>query len=281
MRQKIELIPLRSLLPRIFVRGKKHDARSRWEMRQMKDKHVAMAKADGFRSRAAYKLQELDSMFRLFKPGMTVVDLGFAPGAWSQVAAQRVRPGGRVIGVDILPCIPPPGVSSIQGNFLSKETQNELKRVLAVSAMGVPKEKDSGGAIGTAPPSYLDTERELGSNASQSVKEPDFGDDYPVDIVLSDMMANVSGIAVRDHAASIDLCDAALLFAIDTLKIGGSFACKVFTGEEDKFLQQRLKRMFHEVKRRKPEATRKESKELYLVGLKRRKGVTVESVFGA
>jgi 21S rRNA (uridine2791-2'-O)-methyltransferase len=78
-----------------------------------------------------------------------------------------------------------------------------------------------------------------------------------------------------------DLCDAALLFAIDTLKVGGSFACKVFTGEEDKFLQQRLKRMFHDVKRRKPEATRKESKELYLVGLKRRKNVTVESVFGA
>ncbi|AOW06265.1 Mitochondrial 2' O-ribose methyltransferase, putative [Yarrowia lipolytica] len=280
MRQKLPFNPLQSLLPRIFVRGKKHDARSRWEMRQMKDKHVAMAKADGFRSRAAYKLQELDSMFRLFKPGMTVVDLGFAPGAWSQVAAQRVRPGGRVIGVDILPCIPPPGVSSIQGNFLSKETQNELKRVLAVSAMGVPKDKDSGGAIGTAPPSYLDTERELGSINSNS-NEPQFGDDYPVDIVLSDMMANVSGIAVRDHAASIDLCDAALLFAIDTLKVGGSFACKVFTGEEDKFLQQRLKRMFHDVKRRKPEATRKESKELYLVGLKRRKNVTVESVFGA
>lgn len=237
MRQKLPFKnPLESLLPRVFVRGKKHDARSRWEMRQMKDKHVAMAKADGFRSRAAYKLQELDSMFRLFKPGMTVVDLGFAPGAWSQVAAQRVRPGGRVIGVDILPCIPPPGVSSIQGNFLSKETQNELKRVLAVSAMGVPKDKDSSGAIGTAPPSYLDTERELGSNANSSnsvnnnninnsnKNEPDFGEDYPVDIVLSDMceslpqehgffqrtindpyyrMANVSGIAVRDHAASI------------------------------------------------------------------------------
>lgn len=229
MRQKLPFNPLQSLLPRIFVRGKKHDARSRWEMRQMKDKHVAMAKADGFRSRAAYKLQELDSMFRLFKPGMTVVDLGFAPGAWSQVAAQRVRPGGRVIGVDILPCIPPPGVSSIQGNFLSKQTQNELKRVLAVSAMGVPKDKDSGGAIGTAPPSYLDTERELGSIENKSDNNginssPDFGDDYPVDIVLSDMceslpqehgffqrtindpyyrMANVSGIAVRDHAASI------------------------------------------------------------------------------
>lgn len=191
----------------------------------MRDKHVAMAKADGFRSRAAYKLQELDAMFRLFKPGMTVVDLGFAPGAWSQVAAQRVRPGGRVLGVDILPCIPPPGVSSIQGNFLSKETQNEVKRVLAVAAMGVPKDKDSSGAIGTAPPSYIETERELGSNASTSAKkEPDFGQDYPVDIVLSDMcemipqehgffqrtindpyyrMANVSGIAVRDHAASI------------------------------------------------------------------------------
>lgn len=185
---------------------------------------MAMAKADGFRSRAAYKLQELDSMFRLFKPGMTVVDLGFAPGAWSQVAAQRVKPGGRVIGVDLLPCIPPPGVSSIQGNFLSKETQNEVKRVLAVSAMGVPKDKDSSGYVGTAPPSYLDTERELGNNASKDAKEPDFGADYPVDIVLSDMcetlpqehgffqrtindpyyrMANVSGIAVRDHAASI------------------------------------------------------------------------------
>lgn len=108
----------------------KSSSSSKWLSRQSKDRFTVRARVEGLMSRAAYKLIELDEKYRLFKKGMTVVDLGFAPGSWSQVAAKRVLPGGRVIGVDILPCRPPRGVSAIQGNFLSKGVQDELKLLL-------------------------------------------------------------------------------------------------------------------------------------------------------
>lgn len=108
----------------------KSSSSTKWLSRQSKDKFTARARVEGLMSRAAYKLIELDEKYRLFKKGMTIVDLGFAPGSWSQVAAKRVLPGGRVIGVDILPCRPPRGVSAIQGNFLSKGVQDELKLLL-------------------------------------------------------------------------------------------------------------------------------------------------------
>lgn len=144
--------------------------------------------------------------------------------------------------------------------------------------------------------SYIDMERQM----SRLDLDKENDREYNVDLVLSDMceplpqetgfwihsindpyyrMANTSGLQVRDHAKSIDLCDAALIFAIDTLRPGGNFVCKFYTGSEDKELEKRLKRVFHKVRREKPEASRKESREMYFIALKKRENVTVDEAF--
>ncbi len=103
---------------------------------------------------------------------------------------------------------------------------------------------------------------------------------YPLDNVLSDLMANTSGIPSRDHLLSMNLCEAALVLAIELLKPDGNFVCKFFTGTEDNDLEKRIRKVFHKVHRVKPKATRSESREMYFVGLKRKKEVKLNNVFG-
>lgn len=202
-----------------FSRSKASSSSTRWQARQSRDKFTAEAKVQGLMSRAAFKLMELDDRHRLFsKPGMTTVDLGFAPGSWSQVAVERSRPRGRVIGVDILPCKPPTGVSAIQGNFLSKSVQDELKLMLRGSPewgrVAVQKHvfaddlnedneillEDQGNAeVLEDPASYIDMEKsftlledQVEQNTSTTATsttnhENDVHSKYPVDLVLSDM----------------------------------------------------------------------------------------------
>jgi 21S rRNA (uridine2791-2'-O)-methyltransferase len=112
---------------------------TRWKSRQTKDHFAREAKVNGLKSRAAYKLLELDSKHHIFRKGTTVVDLGYAPGSWSQVAVSRTSPGGRVLGIDIIPAQPPRGASSIQGNFLSPEVQAEVRRYVRDPALGRPR----------------------------------------------------------------------------------------------------------------------------------------------
>jgi 21S rRNA (uridine2791-2'-O)-methyltransferase len=112
---------------------------TRWKSRQTKDHFAREAKVAGLKSRAAYKLLELDSKHHIFRKGTTVVDLGYAPGSWSQVAVSRTSPGGRVLGIDIIPAQPPRGASSIQGNFLSPEVQAEVRRYVRDPALGRPR----------------------------------------------------------------------------------------------------------------------------------------------
>ncbi|THW08745.1 FtsJ-domain-containing protein [Aureobasidium pullulans] len=109
---------------------------TRWKTRQTKDHFAREAKVAGLKSRAAFKLLELDSKHHIFRKGGTVVDLGYAPGSWSQVAVSRTSPGGRVLGIDIIPAQPPRGASSIQGNFLSPEVQAEVRRYVRDPALG-------------------------------------------------------------------------------------------------------------------------------------------------
>lgn len=211
-----------------------------WLSRQKKDPYVKKADAHDLMSRAAFKLMEIDDNHQLFmKPGMTTVDLGFAPGSWSQVAVERSKPNGRVIGVDILPCRPPPGATAIQGNFLAKSVQDELKAMLVNPALGRPVAKKyvfadeleddldvDETANATPAQSYLDMEKTLTNleEHPQSTKEQSLQQKYPVDLVLSDMwepwpqkqtfwlrsindpfirMANTSGNPWRDHAMSM------------------------------------------------------------------------------
>ncbi|KAI1380716.1 FtsJ-like methyltransferase [Hypoxylon crocopeplum] len=274
---------------------------SRWKQRQGSDYYAREAKVQGLKSRAAFKLLEMDAKYKLFKRGQTVIDLGYAPGSWSQVALERTKPNGRIVGIDVIPAQPPRGVSTIQGNFLSPSVQQLVKDYLVEFAQRKPAvadvEPSEGGSVVTERPSYIDAERAESVESDQEESPEDDG--RLVDVVLSDMsapwmqttgfssntlsnpyyrMMNTSGMSFRDHAGSMDLCLAALRFASDTLKTNGHFVCKFYQGAEDKDLELKLKKMFAKVHREKPESSRSESRESYFVALRRKGDVTLPSI---
>ncbi|KAJ5041058.1 uncharacterized protein L3040_005615 [Drepanopeziza brunnea f. sp. 'multigermtubi'] len=273
---------------------------TRWKSRQGRDSFAREAKVQGLKSRAAFKLLEIDSKYRIFKAGQTVVDLGYAPGSWSQVAMERTKPSGRIVGIDIIPAQPPKGVSTIQGNFLSPGVQQEVKRFLEDPDRGRPRQHvfstvqatdgmenaqdhETRVLLPEVEESYIDLERhaardqEMSEGTEEGEKEEEpkrrgrgrrQEDGKLVDVVLSDMMMNTSGINFKDHAGS--------MFAHDTLRVGGHFVCKFYQGSEDKELERQLRTMFKSVHREKPESSRSESKEAFFVALRRRSDVSNE-----
>lgn len=196
-----------------------------WMREHVTDPFVRRAKLEGYRSRAAYKLLEVLGKDRLVRPGMIVVDLGAAPGGWSQVLAQLAGPQGRVIAVDLLDVEPIHGVTFIQGDF----SEDDIPALL---------------------------EREIGSRK--------------VDLVVSDMAPNISGVAMVDQARSIHLGELALEFARQWLKPGGDLLVKVFQGSGLDEFRRELADAFVSVAVRKPKASRDRSNEFYLLarGLK-------------
>jgi len=197
-----------------------------WMQRHVNDPHVRRAVAEGYRSRAAYKLQEIAKRDRLLRPGAIVVDLGAAPGGWSQVAVKAVQPGGRVIALDLLELQPVHGVEFVQGDF-------------------------------SEPAGLAAVENLLGGGA--------------VDLVLSDMAPNMSGIATVDQARMAALAELALDFALAHLKPEGGLLVKVFHGVGFDDLVKRLRACFSEVQTRKPEASRSSSSEVYLLARRPRR----------
>jgi 23S rRNA (uridine2552-2'-O)-methyltransferase len=197
-----------------------------WLERQLNDPYVAAARREGYRSRAAYKLAEIDARFRILKPGRRVVDLGAAPGGWSQVAAAAVRPvegqggQGQVVAIDLLPVEPLPGVDFDQLDFMHPAAPDRLKAMLR------------------------------GGKA---------------DVVLSDMAAQGTGHTRTDHLRVVGLAEAAAEFACEVLEEGGAFVCKVFQGGSERALLDLLKRAFATVRHVKPPASRAESAEMYVV----------------
>ena len=165
--------------------GKKHRFGKAWMQEHVHDHYVKEAQRRGYRSRAAFKLLELDAKDKLLRPGMTVVDLGAAPGSWTQVLRERVGPTGRIVAVDLLPMVPVAGVAFVQADF----------------------REDEGLAA---------VENALGGK--------------PVDLVVSDMSPNLSGVEPADQARSVHLGELALDFAISHLSDGGDLAIKVFQG---------------------------------------------------
>ncbi|QLQ81207.1 hypothetical protein HG537_0E05620 [Torulaspora globosa] len=289
---------------KLFVRFNS-SSKNRWLTRQQNDHYTREAKIQNLRSRAAFKLMEIDDKFKIFcgNTPQRVLDLGFAPGAWSQVASRRIGDGGMVLGVDILPCNPPPGVSSIQANILSRKT-HELIRLYFSKHFKLNKHDDIHEDHGYLRHMTEELSQESDCETYREVFSPDITPDkvgkYPIDVIISDMyepwpqdsgfwtnitnaayyrMANTSGLAIRDHYQSIDLCDAALVTAIDLLKPRGHFVCKLYTGKEDKLFEKRLKKVFRRVNRFKPVACRDESKEVYFVAREKRHDVDKLQVF--
>jgi 23S rRNA (uridine2552-2'-O)-methyltransferase len=198
-----------------------------WLERQLNDPYVARARREGFRGRAAFKLIEIDDKHRFIKKGARVVDLGAAPGGWSQVAAKRVgvaegkggKAGGKIVAIDLLAMPPIAGVEFIQLDFLDPRAPDRLKQTL-------------GG---------------------------------PADLVLSDMAANATGHSRTDHLKIMALAEAAAEFAREVLAPGGAFLCKVLQGGTETTLLAGLKRDYAGVKHVKPAASRTDSAELYLL----------------
>jgi 23S rRNA (uridine2552-2'-O)-methyltransferase len=199
----------------------KRSASSRqWLRRHVNDPYVQRSKREGYRSRSAYKLLEIDERDRILAGGQVIVDLGAAPGGWTQAAAKRAGPRGRVIAIDLLEMEPVAGAAFIRGDFATAGGLGAVEAALA------------------------------GEKA---------------DVVLSDMAPNLSGIAISDQARSIALAEIARDFALAHLKPDGVFLVKVFQGEGyDEFLRS-LRAGFAKVVVRKPDASRGESAELYLL----------------
>ncbi|MFT3742131.1 MAG: 23S rRNA (uridine(2552)-2'-O)-methyltransferase RlmE [Gammaproteobacteria bacterium] len=194
---------------------------ARWLNEHENDIYVKQARKVGYRSRAAFKLLEIQQKDHILRPGMVVVDLGAAPGGWSQVAQQLLKMQGKIIALDSLAMPPLPGVQVIQGDFSTDSVLHQLRESI---------------------------------------------DNCPVDLVMSDIAPNMSGIPAVDQPRAIYLAEQALDFALEVLKPNGVFLVKIFQGEGfDQFLQM-LRTHFKQVKIRKPGASRARSKELYLLG---------------
>ncbi len=187
----------------------------------VKDVFVQRAKSDGYRSRAAYKLLEIAARDKLLKPGMVVVDLGAAPGGWSQVAQARVGARGLVVALDVLDMAPLPGVAFVRGDFRDEAVVKALEHMLA---------------------------------------------GRKIDLVLSDMSPNISGISMSDQARAMRLAELALEFSAQHLKPGGNLLVKVFQGSGFQELLRAMRARFRAVVTRKPAASRGRSSELYLLG---------------
>lgn len=231
---------------------KKHSKSSaRWLKRQFNDPYVSQAKIDNYRSRAAYKLLEIQEKFRLIKPGNKVVDLGAAPGSWSQVASSLTASSvktPKVIAIDLLTIEPIAGVITLQGDC--RELSLPVLAEYLKSSILCPTLFKK------------DVHRDI-------AEEKDTVDIYGVDVVLSDMAANSIGHQASDHLRSIALCEQALEMADYLLKVDGHLVVKLFHGSEEKEFVKKLQKLFQLVKYFKPKCSRAESNEIYLVGLRK------------
>ncbi|MEW6704163.1 MAG: RlmE family RNA methyltransferase [Pseudomonadota bacterium] len=217
------------------IKTKSKKVNKAWLADHVSDPYVKLAQKEGYRARAAYKLKEIDEALKLFRPGQVVVDLGAAPGAWSQYLRRRFAPKeagaggaavgelkGTIIALDLLPFEPIEGVQFIQGDFREDAVVQQLEGLLA---------------------------------------------GRPVDVVVSDMAPNLSGIESSDAARIAHLVELAVEFATQHLRPEGALVCKVFHGSGHSQLVELFKRNFRVVKPLKPKASRDRSSETFLVGI--------------
>lgn len=217
----MRIVPDLIQMPKTTRPSSRSKSSHRWLQEHFDDSYVKRAQQEGYRSRASYKLLELQDKDHFIKPGMTVVDLGAAPGGWSQVAVKLVGPRGKVIASDILPMDPMADLVFIEGDFTDDAIFQRLQQA-------------SG---------------------------------HAVDVVLSDMAPNMSGMDAVDQPRAMYLVELAADMAQKVLKPGGTFVCKIFQGEGfDSFVAE-LRKHYRTLKIRKPPASRARSREVYLVGL--------------
>ena len=197
---------------------KKNKISKNWVNKQRRDTYVRQSKVDGYRARSAYKLIEIDEKFKIFKGGLTVIDIGAAPGSWSQYAA-KVSKNGKLISIDLKKMEPIGSSLQIQGDFTEEGVQEEIKK-----------------------------------NTTSKV-----------DVVMSDMAVNTTGIKNIDSIQTGELCKEAMVFAKDLLNENGYFISKIFMGGTFNEIVAEGKKYFKEVKVFKPKSSRKDSKESFII----------------
>ena len=197
---------------------KKNKISKNWVNKQRRDTYVRQSKVDGYRARSAYKLIEIDEKFKIFKGGISVIDIGAAPGSWSQYAA-KVAKSGRLISIDLKEMEPIGNTVQIQGDFIEKNIQEEIKK-------------------------HIKTK---------------------IDVVMSDMAVNTTGIKNIDSIQTGELCKEAMFFAKDLLTNKGYFISKIFMGGSFNEIVAEGKKYFKEVKVFKPKSSRKDSKESFII----------------
>jgi 23S rRNA (uridine2552-2'-O)-methyltransferase len=220
MTQDAKGLAPRALKQRLRTAKGRSKSSQAWLERQLNDPYVRAAKTQGYRSRAAYKLKEMDDKHRFLKRGQNAVDLGAAPGGWTQVLVERLGQG-HVVGVDVQDMDPIGGATLLKLDFMDARAPDVIKDALA----------------------------------------------GPVDVVLSDLAAPATGHRETDHLRVMALCEAALQFAVEVLKPGGTFLCKVLRGGTERTLLDTLKRRFTKVVHVKPPASRKDSAEMYVLAM--------------
>ena len=197
---------------------KKNKISKNWVNKQRRDAFVRQSKVDGYRARSAYKLIEIDEKFKIFKGGISVIDIGAAPGSWSQYAAKTAK-SGRLISIDLKEMEPIGNTVQIQGDFTEEKIQDEIKN-------------------------HINTK---------------------VDVVMSDMAVNTTGIKNIDSIQTGELCKEAMFFAKDQLKDSGYFISKIFMGGTFNEIVAEGKKYFKEVRVFKPKSSRKDSKESFII----------------
>ena len=197
---------------------KKNKISKNWVNKQRRDIYVRQSKVDGYRARSAYKLIEIDEKFKIFKGGLSVIDIGAAPGSWSQYA-HKVAKSGKLISIDLKKMEPIGNSIQIQGDFTEEKTQEEIKKHI----------------------------------------------NNKVDVVMSDMAVDTTGIKNIDSIQTGELCKEAMFFAKDLMKENGYFISKIFMGGTFNEIVAEGKKYFKEVKVFKPKSSRKDSKESFII----------------
>ena len=197
---------------------KKNKISKNWVNKQRRDAYVRQSKVDGYRARSAYKLIEIDDKFKIFKGGISIIDIGAAPGSWSQYASKTAK-SGRLISIDLKEMEPIGNTLQIHGDFTEQETQDEIMKHI----------------------------------------------NNKVDVVMSDMAVNTTGIKNIDSIQTGELCKEAMVFAKDILKVNGFFISKIFMGGTFNEIVAEGKKYFKEVKVFKPKSSRKDSKESFII----------------
>ena len=197
---------------------KKNKISKNWVNKQRRDIYVRQSKVDGYRARSAYKLMEIDEKFKIFKGGLSVIDIGAAPGSWSQYAMKTAK-SGKLISIDLKKMEPIGNSIQIQGDFTEEKTQEEIKKNISGK----------------------------------------------VDVVMSDMAVDTTGIKNIDSIQTGELCKEAMFFAKDLMKENGSFISKIFMGGTFNEIVAEGKKYFKDVKVFKPKSSRKDSKESFII----------------